>query len=367
MSQPSSPSCDSPISATCDATPATTHVMHFTSYALPPKVQSASATWTVAAIEALFELPFLDLLYQAQGVHREHFPANQVQLASLLSIKTGGCVEDCGYCSQSAKHQDSGLTATKLMEPEEVLTAAQAAKDQGATRFCMGAAWRNPKERDMPALTEMISKVRALGLETCMTAGMLSATQAVAFKEAGLDYYNHNLDTAPDFYGNVISTRTYDDRLDTLQKVRDAGINVCCGGIIGMGESRSQRAGLIAQLANLTPYPESVPINHLVPIKGTPLEHTPPLDPLEFVRTIAVARITMPRTMVRLSAGREQMDDALQTLCFAAGANSIFLGAKLLTAANAAVDHDHTLFARLGISAMPFDATSTESISAHAG
>ena len=329
-------------------TPAQSQVIHVT----PRHVPAQGGIWEVAAVEALFALPFLDLLYQAQTVHREHFPDNQVQLASLLSIKTGGCAEDCGYCSQSAKHQSSDLVATKLVDPEAVLRAAQAAKDQGASRFCMGAAWRNPKERDMPALTEMISKVRALGLETCMTAGMLSASQAFAFKQAGLDYYNHNLDTAPDFYGKVISTRTYDDRLDTLQKVREAGINVCCGGVIGMGESRAQRAGLIAQLANLTPYPESVPINHLVPIKGTPLEHTPALDPLEFVRTIAVARITMPRTMVRLSAGREQMDDALQTLCFAAGANSIFLGAKLLTAANAAVDHDHDLFARLGLRAM---------------
>ena len=314
---------------------------------------SAVTTWDAAAVEALFAQPFLDLLYQAQSTHLAHFPPNQIQLSSLLSIKTGGCPEDCGYCSQSAKYPAAGVAATKLLSLDEVLAAAQNAKDQGATRFCMGAAWRNPKERDMPTLTDMIRQVRALGLETCVTLGMLDAAQAGAFKQAGLDYYNHNLDTAPDFYGKVISTRPYQSRLDTLQTVRNAGLNVCCGGIIGMGESRRQRAGLIAQLANLAPYPESVPINHLVPIKGTPLEHTEPLDHLEFVRTIAVARITMPKTMVRLSAGREQMDDALQTLCFAAGANSIFLGAKLLTAPNAPVNQDRALFERLGLSAMP--------------
>jgi len=313
----------------------------------------AAAIWDTAGVEALFAQPFLDLLYQAQSTHRAHFPPNQIQLSSLLSIKTGGCAEDCGYCSQSAKYPAAGVAATKLMALDEVLAAAQSAKDQGATRFCMGAAWRNPKERDMPALTDMIRQVRALGLETCVTLGMLDAQQADAFKQAGLDYYNHNLDTAPDFYGSIISTRPYQSRLDTLQTVREAGLNVCCGGIIGMGESRRQRAALIAQLANLAPYPESVPINHLVPIKGTPLEHTAPLDHLEFVRTIAVARITMPKTMVRLSAGREQMDDALQTLCFAAGANSIFLGAKLLTAPNAPVNQDRELFERLGLVAMP--------------
>ena len=312
-----------------------------------------AANWHREAIEALFAQPFLDLLYQAQSIHRKHFPANQIQLSSLLSIKTGGCPEDCGYCSQSSKHQGADVTATKLMTLEQVLAAAQTAKAQGATRFCMGAAWRNPKDRDMPALTAMVSQVRALGLETCITAGMLSQSQADSFKDAGLDYYNHNLDTAPDFYGKIISTRPYQSRLDTLQTVRDAGLRVCCGGIIGMGESRRQRAALIAQLAALNPYPESVPINHLVPIKGTPLEHTAPLDPLEFVRTIAVARITMPHTMVRLSAGREQMDDALQTLCFAAGANSIFLGAKLLTTPNAEVDRDLDLFQRLGLTSMP--------------
>ena len=274
-------------------------------------VPQAPHRWPVAEVEALFELPFMDLLFRAQQVHREHFNANEVQLSTLLSIKTGGCSEDCGYCPQSA-HFDTGVEASKLMPLAEVMEAAQAAKAQGATRFCMGAAWRSPKARDMERVTDMVREVRALGLETCMTLGMLEAEQAQALKDAGLDYYNHNLDSAPDFYGNIISTRTYQNRLDTLAHVRDAGINVCCGGIVGMGESRTQRAGLIAQLANLDRYPESVPINHLVPVEGTPLAGTAPLDPFEFVRTIAVARITMPRTMVRLSAGREQMDEALQ-------------------------------------------------------
>jgi biotin synthase len=314
---------------------------------------SSRTSWQTRDVEALFARPFLDLLHQAQTVHRAHFPANEIQLSSLLSIKTGGCPEDCGYCSQSSKYQTEGATPTKLMSLSDVLAAAQQAKEQGATRFCMGAAWRNPKERDMPSLTEMVKEVRALGLETCITLGMLTGEQASAFKEAGLDYYNHNLDTSADFYGNIISTRPYQSRLETLQKVRDAGLRVCCGGIVGMGESRRQRAALIAQLACLDPYPESVPINHLVPIKGTPLENAAPLDPLEFVRTIAVARITMPRTVVRLSAGREQMDDALQTLCFAAGANSIFLGARLLTTPNSPIKGDRDLFSRLGLKAMP--------------
>lgn len=302
-----------------------------------------------AAVEALFELPFLDLLYRAQTVHRQHHAANEVQLSSLLSIKTGGCPEDCGYCSQSASHKEAGVPAGKLMAADEVLAAAQAAKAQGATRFCMGAAWRNPKERDMAALTDMVGRVRALGLETCMTLGMLEERQALALKEAGLDYYNHNLDTAPDFYGRVISTRTYQDRLDTIRRVQDAGLNVCSGGIIGMGETRRQRAGLIAQLAALSPAPESVPINHLVPIKGTPLEDAPPLDEFEFVRTVAAARIALPTSVIRLSAGREGMSDAAQALCFAAGANSIFLGSKLLTTPNAPVSADLELLARLGI------------------
>ena len=306
--------------------------------------------WAVAAVEALYALPFMDLLFRAQQVHRAQFDANEVQLSTLLSIKTGGCAEDCGYCPQSA-HFDTGVEASKLMPLADVVEAAQAAKAQGATRFCMGAAWRSPKERDMERVTEMVREVRALGLETCMTLGMLEAHQAQALKEAGLDYYNHNLDSAPEFYASIISTRTYQDRLDTLGHVRQAGINVCCGGIVGMGESRAQRAGLLAQLANLDPYPESVPINHLVPVAGTPLAGTEPLDPFEFVRTIAVARITMPRTMVRLSAGREQMDEVLQVLCFAAGANSIFYGDKLLTTGNPQAARDRSLFERLGLKA----------------
>ena len=313
-------------------------------------VPQAPQRWPVADIEALFALPFMDLLFRAQQVHREHFDANEVQLSTLLSIKTGGCAEDCGYCPQSA-HFDTGVEASKLMPLAEVMEAAQAAKAQGATRFCMGAAWRSPKARDIERVTDMVREVRALGLETCMTLGMLEAEQAQALKDAGLDYYNHNLDSSPDFYGSIISTRTYQDRLDTLAHVRDAGINVCCGGIVGMGESRTQRAGRIAQLANLERYPESVPINHLVPVEGTPLAGTAPLDPFEFVRTIAVARITMPRTMVRLSAGREQMDEALQALCFAAGANSIFYGDKLLTTSNPQADRDRRLFERLGLKA----------------
>jgi biotin synthase len=314
----------------------------------PAALPQAPLRWEVADVAALYELPFMDLLFRAQQVHRAHFDASEVQLSTLLSIKTGGCAEDCGYCPQAAS-ADSGVEATKLMPLSEVIEAAQAAKDQGATRFCMGAAWRSPKERDMDNVTEMVREVRALGLETCMTLGMLQASQAQALKDAGLDYYNHNLDSAPEFYGSVISTRTYQDRLDTLGHVRQAGINVCCGGIVGMGESRLERAGLIAQLANLSPYPESVPINNLVPVPGTPLADTPPLDPFEFVRTIAIARITMPLTMVRLSAGREQMDEALQALCLLAGANSIFYGDKLLTTSNPQTDRDRQLFERLGL------------------
>lgn len=304
--------------------------------------------WTVAAVEALYDLPFMDLLFRAQQVHREHFDPNEVQLSTLLSIKTGGCAEDCGYCPQSS-HFDTGLEASKIMPLDEVLDAARAAKEQGATRFCMGAAWRSPKERDMERVAAMIQGVRGLGLETCMTLGMLDGDQARQLKDAGLDYYNHNLDTSPDHYGSIISTRTYQDRLDTLDNVRQAGINVCCGGIVGMGETRTQRAGLIAQLANLDPYPESVPINNLVAVPGTPLADAEPIDPFEFVRTIAVARITMPTTMVRLSAGREQMDDALQALCFAAGANSIFYGDRLLTTTNPQAQRDRRLFERLGL------------------
>ena len=320
-----------------------------------PVAAPASQRWRVADVVALFELPFNDLMFRAQQVHREHFDANAVQLSTLLSIKTGGCEEDCGYCSQSS-HHDTGLKAEKLMDVDAVLDAARAAKANGASRFCMGAAWRNPKERHMPALTEMVRGVKELGLETCMTLGMLEDEQARQLADAGLDYYNHNLDTSPEFYGQVISTRTYQDRLDTLDRVRDAGINVCCGGIIGMGESRRERAGLISQLANLNPYPESVPINNLVAIEGTPLEGTAPLDPFEFVRTIAVARITMPKAVVRLSAGREQLDDGLQAMCFLAGANSMFYGDQLLTTSNPQSQKDRALFERLGIRSSDADA-----------
>ncbi|WP_064574928.1 biotin synthase BioB [Cupriavidus gilardii] len=311
---------------------------------------NADAAWTVDAVAALFALPFNDLLFRAQQVHREHFDANTVQLSTLLSIKTGGCEEDCGYCPQSA-HHDAGVKAGKLMALDEVLDAARTAKANGATRFCMGAAWRSPKDRHLEPVIDMVREVKAMGLETCVTLGMLRSEQAQRLKDAGLDYYNHNLDTSPEFYGEIISTRTYQDRLDTIGHVRDAGINVCCGGIVGMGETREARAGLIAQLANMDPYPESVPINNLVQVEGTPLAGTAPLDPFEFVRTIAVARITMPRAMVRLSAGREAMDEALQALCFLAGANSIFYGDKLLTTGNPQAERDRALLGRLGIRA----------------
>ncbi|OMG70786.1 biotin synthase BioB [Burkholderia ubonensis] len=326
--------------------------------AIPVAAPSAQR-WRVADVVALFELPFNDLMFRAQQVHREHFDANAVQLSTLLSIKTGGCEEDCGYCSQSS-HHDTGLKAEKLMDVDAVLDAARAAKANGASRFCMGAAWRNPKERHMPALTEMVRGVKEMGLETCMTLGMLEDEQAKELADAGLDYYNHNLDTSPEFYGQIISTRTYQDRLDTLDRVRDAGINVCCGGIIGMGESRRERAGLITQLANLNPYPDSVPINNLVAIEGTPLEGTAALDPFEFVRTIAVARITMPKAVVRLSAGREQLDDGLQAMCFLAGANSMFYGDQLLTTSNPQTQRDRALFERLGIRASQADALGTD-------
>jgi biotin synthase len=299
----------------------------------------------------LFGLPFLDLLFRAQETHRAHQRVNTVQLSTLLSIKTGGCSEDCGYCPQSAHHEGS-VKAEKLMDLEEVLDAATQAKAQGASRFCMGAAWRSPKDRDMDALTEMIKGVRNLGLETCMTLGMLNADQAKSLAEAGLDYYNHNLDSAPDFYSQIITTRQYQDRLDTLEHVRDAGIHVCCGGIVGMGETRRQRAGLLATLANLKPSPESVPINQLVPVPGTPLHGTEAIDPLEFVRTIAVARILMPNATVRLSAGREGMSDETQTLCFMAGANSIFYGDRLLTTTNPQAEKDRALLDRLQIQAV---------------
>ena len=309
---------------------------------------SAPAAWPVDDVAALFDLPFNDLLYRAQQVHREHFDPHEVELATLLSIKTGGCPEDCGYCPQAARY-DTGVTAQKILPLDTVLDAARQAKAHGATRFCMGAAWREPKDRDLDHVEEMVREVKALGLETCVTLGMLGEGQAERLKGAGLDYYNHNLDTAPELYGDIISTRDYDNRLDTLGRVRDAGIKVCCGGIVGMGESRRQRAGLIAQLANLDPYPESVPVNNLVQIKGTPLYGTDPIDPFEFVRTIAVARITMPKARVRLSAGRREMGDAIQALCFLAGANSIFYGDKLLTTDNPDAEADRALLDKLGL------------------
>jgi biotin synthase len=309
-----------------------------------------AGSWNAAAVLELFELPFNDLLFRAQQVHREHFDANAVQLSTLLSIKTGGCPEDCKYCPQSA-HYETGVDGDALMKLDAVLEAAQAAKANGATRFCMGAAWRNPKPRHLTQVAKMVEGVKALGLETCVTLGMLGPGQAEELKEAGLDYYNHNLDTSPEFYGEIITTRVYEDRLETLDRVRDAGIKVCCGGIVGMGESRADRAGLIAQLASLSPPPESVPINELVRVAGTPLADEPQLDPFEFVRTIAVARITMPASMVRLSAGREQMDDAIQALCFMAGANSIFYGDRLLTTTNPQAERDRALLGRLGIRA----------------
>lgn len=313
--------------------------------------------WTREEIAGLFELPFTELLFQAATVHREFHPPEQIQLCTLLSIKTGGCPEDCGYCSQSVK-ADSGVEATKLMEVQSVLQRAAQAKDAGSQRFCMGAAWRNPKDRDMPAIVEIVKGVRAMGLETCMTLGMLTPKQADMLKEAGLDYYNHNVDTGPEYYERVISTRNYQDRLDTLQNVRDAGINVCSGGIVGMGETREDRVGFVHTLATLERHPESVPVNALVPVKGTVLgdmlEGTPmaKIDDIEFVRTVAVARITMPMSMVRLSAGRESMSEATQALCFMAGANSIFTGDKLLTAPNAGDDTDAALFAKLGLTAL---------------
>lgn len=304
--------------------------------------------WTVDEIVALFELPFNDLMHQAQTVHRANFNPNAVQVSTLLSIKTGGCSEDCGYCPQAARYH-TDVEAEPLMKLDEVIAAAQEAKDNGATRFCMGAAWRGPKQRDLEPVLKMIQEVKAMGLETCATLGMLKEGQAEQLKDAGLDYYNHNLDTAPEFYGDVITTRTYQDRLDTLGRVRNADINVCSGGIIGMGESRNQRAGLLAQLANMERPPESVPINLLTQVEGTPLHGTDELDPIEFVRTIAAARITMPNSFVRLSAGRQSMHEGIQALCFLAGANSIFYGEKLLTTDNPEAATDKKLFAKLGI------------------
>jgi len=307
--------------------------------------------WTRAEVQALFDLPFPDLMFRAQSAHRQNFDPAEVQISTLLSIKTGGCPEDCAYCPQSARY-DTGVDAERLMAVEAVLTEARAAKTAGASRFCMGAAWRSPRDRDLETVCAMVEGVKALGLETCATLGMLTGPQALRLKDSGLDYYNHNLDTSPEFYDHIITTRTYQDRLETLDHVRDAGIHVCCGGIVGMGETREDRVGMIATLASLPAHPESVPINMLVKVEGTPLAGEAALDPIEFVRTIAVARICMPRSVVRLSAGREDMSEETQALCFLAGANSIFYGPKLLTTPNPGRDRDHELMRRLGLSPM---------------
>lgn len=304
--------------------------------------------WTRDEVHAIFDMPFNELLFRAQGVHREHFDPNAVQVSTLLSIKTGGCPEDCSYCPQSV-HFDTGLEPERLMDVEAVVTAARRAKAAGASRFCMGAAWRNPKGRNFERVLEMVTRVRAEGLETCATLGMLDEAQAVELRQAGLDYYNHNLDTSPEFYGEIISTRTYDDRLDTLRHVREAGINVCCGGIVGLGESREDRVSMLCELANLPEHPGSVPVNRLVKVEGTPLQAQAEVDALEFVRTIATARILMPASYVRLSAGRTEMSDEMQALCFLAGANSIFYGEKLLTTGNPDTANDDALFAKLGL------------------
>ena len=304
--------------------------------------------WTIEEVNTLFETPFNDLMFQAQTVHRQNFDPNQVQVSTLLSIKTGACPEDCKYCPQSARY-DTGLEKERLMEIEKVILRAQEAKEAGSTRFCMGAAWRNPRDRDMPYVTEMVKEVKKLGLETCMTLGMLTGDQALSLKQAGLDYYNHNLDTSPEFYGDIITTRTYQDRLDTLANVRSSGMNVCSGGIVGMGETTSDRSSLLVQLANLEYQPESVPINMLVKVKGTPMENVEDLDYFEFIRTIAIARLMMPKSYVRLSAGREAMNEQMQAMCFLAGANSIFYGCKLLTTSNPETHEDVTLFKKLGI------------------
>ena len=313
-----------------------------------PNWPAGKTAWTVEAVKALLALPFNDLIYRSHAVHRANFEPNTIQLSTLLSVKTGGCPEDCKYCPQSSRY-DTGIGNEPLLRVDAVVEAAKAAKEHGATRFCIGAAWRGPKDRDLAPVLEMVKGVRALGLETCATLGMLKEGQAERLKEVGLDYYNHNLDTAPEFYGSIISTREYKDRLETLEKVRRAGIRLCCGGIVGMGETRAQRAGLIAQLASLDPPPESVPINNLVQVEGTPLYGTPLLDPFEFVRTIAAARITMPKSYVRLSAGRQELGQGVQALCFFAGANSIFYGDKLLTTANPEAAADRALLTRLDI------------------
>ena len=342
---------DAPQAAACGS-----QTMHWHAPAKPAAASEAQR-WPVEAVQSLLDLPFLDLLHRAQSVHRENWPAGEIELATLLSVKTGGCPENCGYCPQSAEF-DTGVKAEKLMSVEEVTRAAKAAQDAGATRFCMGAAWRAPKDRDIEKMNELIGAVKGLGMQTCATLGMLQPHQAASLRDAGLDYYNHNLDTAPEYYKDVVSTRQYQDRLDTLAAVRDAGISVCCGGIIGMGETEVHRAGLIAQLANMQPYPESVPINSLVPVPGTPLADSEPVDPLDFVRVIAVARITMPKARVRLSAGRQQLGEAVQTLCFMAGANSIFYGDKLLVTGNPDVQADITLMRKLGLKGLGASAAS---------
>ncbi|HET7931469.1 MAG TPA: biotin synthase BioB [Rhodanobacteraceae bacterium] len=320
--------------------------------------------WAQAEIERLFNLPFMELLARAHAVHAANHDANAVQVSTLLSIKTGGCPEDCAYCPQAQRYH-TGVEAQKLMDVDAVLERARAAKAAGASRFCMGAAWRGPKDRDIPKVAELIRGVKALGMETCATLGLLGEGHAEALKAAGLDYYNHNIDTAPDYYGEIIHTRAFADRLDTLDEIRAAGLKTCCGGIVGMGETRAQRAGLLCALANLPEHPQSVPINRLVRVPGTPLENAPDMDPFEFVRTIAVARITMPASIVRLSAGRQQMSDELQALCFFAGAGSIFLGEKLLTTGNPDVEHDQVLFARLDLHPLQVDADAHEAGTVH--
>ncbi|HMW70282.1 MAG TPA: biotin synthase BioB [Cellvibrionaceae bacterium] len=319
--------------------------------------------WTKSEVSALFGLPFNDLIFQAQSVHRANFNPNQVQVSTLCSIKTGACPEDCAYCPQSA-HFDTGLEKEKLMAVEKVLEEARAAKASGATRFCMGAAWRSPRDKDMSAVLAMVAGVKSLGMETCMTLGMLDHQQAQQLAEAGLDYYNHNLDTSPEYYGEIITTRTYQDRLNTLANVREAGMKVCCGGIVGMGEAEQDRAGLLLTLANLPEHPESVPINMLVKVEGTPLADAADLDPFDFIRTVAVARIMMPKSHVRLSAGRETMNEQTQALAFLAGANSIFYGEKLLTTANPEADKDRALFAKLGIMPAPYEVSEEEAVQA---
>jgi biotin synthase len=314
----------------------------------PIVVESAAKRWPLEQVKALFDLPFNDLLFRAQLVHRENFNPNELQLSSLLSIKTGACPEDCKYCPQSARY-NTGLKVERLMRVEAIVDAAKQAKENGATRFCMGAAWRSPKDKDLAVVEQAVREVSALGMETCATLGMLNGEQATSLKSAGLDYYNHNLDTSEDYYKEIITTRTYQDRLDTLEHVRESGMHVCSGGIVGMGETRTDRAGLIANLANLPMPPQSVPINNLIQVSGTPMDTVEPIDEFEFIRTIAVARITMPGSYVRLSAGRESMNDQMQALCFMAGANSVFYGEALLTTNNASVEHDRALMGKLGI------------------